>query len=55
LRFSYIASEKKAASLIPKPPLEGKIKEKKRKEEEKKTPISHSFPSSPSKAQNFGL
>jgi hypothetical protein len=44
---------KKAASLIPKPPLEGKIKEKKRKEEEKKTPISHSFPNSPLKGPKF--
>jgi hypothetical protein len=54
LSFSYIASEKKAASLIPKPPLEGE-KKKKRKEEEKKTPISHSFSSSPSKAQNLTI
>lgn len=54
LRFSYIASEKKAASLIPKPPLEGEKKRKKKRK--KKKPQSHiPSPAPPQKAQNLTI
>jgi hypothetical protein len=52
LRFSYIASEKKAASLIPKPPLEEERKKKKKKRK-RKNPNLTFLPQLPLKGPKF--